>query len=50
VSPAKTAESIEMPLGLWTQVGQRNHVPDWGPDTILQMGNFEGKAAAHYKV
>jgi len=26
VSPAKMAESIEMPFGLWTRVGQRKHV------------------------
>jgi len=26
VSPAKTAEPIEMPFGLWTQVGPRKHV------------------------
>jgi len=28
VSPAKTAESIEMQFGLWTAVGPRNHVLD----------------------
>jgi len=26
LSLAKTAEQIEMPLGLWTRVGQRKHV------------------------
>jgi len=26
VSPAKLAEPIEMPFGMWTQVGPRNHV------------------------
>ena len=26
VSPAKTAEPIEMPFGVWTRVGPRNHV------------------------
>ena len=25
VSPAKMAEPIEMPFGLWTQMGPRNH-------------------------
>jgi len=25
VSPAKTAERIEMPFGLWTRVGRRKH-------------------------
>ena len=28
VSPAKTAEPIEMPFGLWTLVGPRKHVLD----------------------
>ena len=28
VSCAKTAEPIEMPFGLWTLVGSRNHVSD----------------------
>jgi len=28
VSPAKTAEAIEMPFGLKTQVGPGNHVLD----------------------
>jgi len=34
VSPAKTAQPIEMPFGLWTRVGPGNHVLDhrWGPD------------------
>jgi len=26
VSPAKTAEPIEMPFWLWSRVGPRNHV------------------------
>ena len=30
VSPAKTAEPIEMPFGLWTQLVSRNHVLDGG--------------------
>ena len=28
ISPAKTAEPIEMPFGLWTRVGQRNYILD----------------------
>ena len=28
MSPAKTAELIEMPFGLWSWVGPRNHVLD----------------------
>ena len=29
---AKTAEPIEMPFGLWAQMGLRNHVLDGGPE------------------
>jgi len=36
VSPAKTAEPIEMLFGLWSRVGQRNDV------SLRKMGNFEG--------
>jgi len=32
MTSAKTAEPIEMLLGLWTRVGPRNHVLDGGPD------------------
>ena len=32
VSPAKTSEPIEMPFGIQTQVGPKNHVLDGGPD------------------
>ena len=32
VSPAKTAEPIEMPFWLWTRVGPRNYVLDGSPD------------------
>jgi len=42
VSPAKTAELIQMPIGVWTLVGPRNHVLDGGPDTPKGMGNFGG--------
>jgi len=31
VSPAKTAEPIEVPFGLRTQIGSENHVLDKGP-------------------
>ena len=34
VSCAKTAELIDMPYGLWTWVGQRNHVLDGDPDPM----------------
>jgi len=30
VSPAKTAESIEWPFGMWTWVSARSHVLDEG--------------------
>jgi len=33
VSPAKVAEPIEMPFGLWAGMGRRNHVLDGYPDT-----------------
>ena len=32
MSPTETAEPIQMPFGLWTRVGQRNHLLRWGPD------------------
>ena len=31
VSPAKTVEPIEIPFGLWDQMGRRNHEIDGGP-------------------
>ena len=41
MSPAKTAELMKMPFGLWTQVGARNHVLDGeGPDPHV-TGSFE---------
>jgi len=45
VSPAKTAEPIQMPSGLWTRVSwvcPRNHVLDEGPDPQMLRDNFEG--------
>ena len=50
VSPAKTAELIEMLFGLRTQVGPRNHVLDGGPDPPMERGNLEGERASHCKV
>ena len=44
VSPAKTAEQIEIPFGLWTRVGRRNHVLDEDPEIPMAKGNFEGGA------
>jgi len=43
VSPAKTAAPIEMPFGLRTQMGPRNHVLDGGLDPPMGRGNFEGE-------
>ena len=43
MSPAKTAEPIEMPLGLRTRVGPGNHVLDGGPDPTMGRGNFDGE-------
>jgi len=41
VSPAKTAEPIEMPFGFWTWVGPVSHVLDGGPDPPIGRDNFE---------
>jgi len=41
VSPAKTAEPMEIPFGIWTRVGPRNHVLDGGPDPHTLMDDFE---------
>jgi len=42
VSPAKTAEPIEMPLGLRIRLGPGIRALDGGPDPPMGMGNFEG--------
>ena len=43
VSPAKTAEPIEMPFGLRTRVGPRDHVLDEGSDPPMGRGKFLGE-------
>ena len=43
VSPAKTAEPIEMPSGLRTWLGPRDHVLDGGSDLPMERGKFWGK-------
>jgi len=43
VSSAKTAEPIEMPFGLWTRIGPRNHALDRGSDPHIERGNFGEK-------
>ena len=53
VSPAKTAEPIEMPFGLRTQVGPGNHVLDEGPDPIMippWEGAILGESGTYCKV
>ena len=37
VSCAKTAESIEMPFGLWARMGPRNHVLDGSPQVLRDV-------------
>ena len=40
MSPVKTAEPIELPFGLRTQVVPGNHVLDGGPDTPSEGANW----------
>ena len=50
VCSAKTAEAIEMPFGLRTRVGSRNHVLDQGPLFPWDVAILMGKGASHCKV
>jgi len=50
VSPAKTAEPVEMPFGLWTLVSPRNHLLDGGAGTPWKGVILKGRGAAHCKV
>ena len=51
ISPSKTAELIEMPFRLWSQVCPTNHILDGGPDPPIGRANFEGgERAAHCEV
>ena len=43
VSPAKTAEPIEIPFGLWTRVGPKNHVLDGGLDPRWEGAVLRGR-------
>ena len=43
MSPAKTAETIVMSLGMFTQMGARNHVLDGGPDPPCEEAILKGK-------
>jgi len=49
VSPAKTAEPIELPIGMRTLVGPGNHVLDVGP-VLPNEGALCGGRASHCKV
>jgi len=49
VSPAKTAELIEVPFGLWIQMGPGNHVYDGDPDPHGK-GQFLGKGVPIYSL
>jgi len=43
VIPAKMAEPIEMPFGLRTWLGPRDHVLDGGSDPPMGRGKFLGE-------
>ena len=44
MSPAKTAEPIEMPFQLKTRIDPRNHILDGGPDPSKGRGTFDGES------
>jgi len=50
VSPAKTAEPIEILFGLRTWVGPGNHVLDGGPDPPWEGAILRVEVASHCKV
>jgi len=50
VSPAKTAEPIEMPFRLRTLVSPGNHVLDVGPDPPWEWAILRVEGASHCKV
>ena len=50
VSPAKTAEPIEMPFGLWTWVGLRNHVLDGDRDPQWEGTILSGERGKVYGI
>jgi len=43
MSPAKMAQPIDMPFGLWTRVGLRKHVSDKGSDAPCKTAILKGK-------
>jgi len=42
VIPTKIVELIEVPLGMWKQIGQRNHVLSGGSDAPKGASDFGG--------
>jgi len=46
VNCANTAEPIDMPSGILSQVDPRNHVLHRGPDYPMKRGNADGKGHA----
>ena len=50
VSPVETPELIEVPFGMWTQVGPGNHAldHDGGLDAPRGRGSFGGDTACYY--
>jgi len=50
LSLAKMAELIELPFVVWSQVSQRNHVLEGGPDSAWEGAVFTGSGAAHCKI
>jgi len=51
VSPANTAEPIEMPFGLRSPVGPRNHEVDGGPHSLCKGAilSVEGRCIVKYR-
>ena len=37
MSPAKTAEPIKIPFGLWARIGPMNHVLDGTPEVLRDV-------------
>ena len=50
VSPTQMAEPIEIPFGLWTPVGPRNHVLDGVQIPLWEGAILRGEGASHYEV
>jgi len=49
VSPAKTAEPIEMQFGMLRRVDPRNHVLDGGADAQMEEGTLLGERLVQCK-